>query len=100
MTPDRHGPPTTTPDHVSAEATLEALARGQDKARPGAAGSLREAPPTLTINRLGYRCEQHSRVGQTLDRSFGNAARLRAGGVNDGMSARKTLTSRPTTTTG
>lgn len=42
------------PDHLTAEATLEALARGLDKAHPGAAGSLREGlAETLTINRLG-----------------------------------------------
>jgi transposase-like protein len=42
------------PDPLTAEATLEALARQLDKAHPGAAGSLREGlSETLTISRLG-----------------------------------------------
>ncbi len=42
------------PDPLSAQATLEALARELDKAHPGAAGSLREGlADTLTIGRLG-----------------------------------------------
>ncbi len=42
------------PDPLSAQATLEALARDLDKAHPGAAGSLREGlADTLTIGRLG-----------------------------------------------
>lgn len=42
------------PDHLTAEATLEALARSLDRSHPGAAGSLREGlTETLTITRLG-----------------------------------------------
>jgi len=42
------------PDPLSAQATLEALARDLDKAHPGAAASLREGlADTLTIGRLG-----------------------------------------------
>ena len=42
------------PDALSAEATLEALARSLDKNHPGAAGSLREGlSETLTVSRLG-----------------------------------------------
>jgi hypothetical protein len=40
-------------DHLTAQATFEALARSLERAHPGA-GSLREGPAeTLTINRLG-----------------------------------------------
>jgi len=42
------------PDPLSAQATLEALARDLDKAHPGAAASLREGlADTLTVGRLG-----------------------------------------------
>lgn len=42
------------PNALTAEATLEALARDLDKPHPGAAGSLREGlAETLTISRLG-----------------------------------------------
>ncbi len=42
------------PDALSAQATLEALARGLAKSHPGAAGSLREGlAETLTVTRLG-----------------------------------------------
>jgi transposase-like protein len=42
------------PDALTAESTLEALARGLDKSHPGAAGSLREGlAETLTVARLG-----------------------------------------------
>jgi len=41
-------------DALSAQATLEALARGLAKSHPGAAGSLREElAETLTVTRLG-----------------------------------------------
>ena len=42
------------PDPLTAEATLEALARELDRSHPGAAGSLREGlAETLTVSRLG-----------------------------------------------
>jgi len=42
------------PNALTAEATLEALARSLDRSHPGAAGSLREGlADTLTISRLG-----------------------------------------------